>query len=174
MLALFAATLLSQSHQTVMVHIESDRPVELRRLLYAPWIARANFYNPDETVCSGACNRYVTFTEQENDFFITGDGVTDSSSFVLSDQGPEVTLKVRAGDRGRKIVGKILLIGGPIAMGGGALGAALTYADPQQDLKWVFVGVAAAGFAMLVTGIVLTIVERTVVRLVSVPQEVAR
>jgi hypothetical protein len=173
MLPLFVAAVLNQG--AVLVHIESDRPVELRRLLPAPWIARANFYNPDETVCSGECNRYVQLPDASNDFFITGDEVTDSSSFVFSDQGPEVTLKVKTGDRSRKILGKAALIGGPIAMGCGALGALLTWGDTERPgLKVLGVGIAAAGLAALVTGIVLTIVERTIVRLVSAPQEVAQ
>ncbi|MFO0631370.1 MAG: hypothetical protein U0168_00820 [Nannocystaceae bacterium] len=109
------------------------------------------------SVCAAPCDRPIDGTRGQEFFLATGEGAmwTASRKFTLADQQGDVTVEVRPGSRGLRIVGAVLLgIGIGCAIGGAILAIPKTTRIPGLAL----LGVGAVGLA---GGIPTMIVGRT-------------
>jgi hypothetical protein len=140
----------------VRVHlISDDARVELRR-------SAAKLAEP---VCRAPCGAEVEFRPDEK-FKLGGPGLSDSEEFSIRPRDSDLTLRVIARSQTPRTVGKVLVIGGGIAIG---LAEAISYAgllcavqegcSTNQGViaPLVYGGIAAA----LVGGIVLLASQST-------------
>lgn len=122
------------------------------------------------SVCSGTCDQVVDGT-RGNPFFVGGDGVTPSRRFTLTNDTGRLTLDVKAGRRAAYMSGLVLTPLGATLL---ALGATfISISKPQSEYyglerkegeRKAGIGMVVAGSLGLVSGIVLMVVSRTIVK----------
>ncbi len=152
------------TEQVISVHIASDEIIELRR--YRPVSGWAHFigYEPDHFICVTPCTFQVSPELAAADYHVSTPILTDSGSFSLDGYGPRVDVKVHTGRSDLKALGKVATIAGAIIFGIGDLAALVGFTDASlTGFRAPGVIGGGIGLGMLVTGIVLMIVERTVV-----------
>ncbi|MBX7080854.1 MAG: hypothetical protein K1X88_16770 [Nannocystaceae bacterium] len=137
-----------------------DRPVTLYEVQGE--IVASGYYSSMygmnfRSVCAAPCDRPIDGTRAQEFFLATGEGAmwTASRKFTLADRQGDVTLEVRPGSKGLRIVGAVLLgIGIGCAIGGAILAIPKSTRIPGLAL----LGVGAVGLA---GGIPTMIIGRT-------------
>ena len=144
------------------VHLELDRPREVRLYEIDNEIVASGYYSSMygmqfRTVCTAPCDRVVDATRGQDFFLATGQSamMTASRRFSLDNKRGDVTIRVKPGNAGLRIVGAVLL-----GIGIGCLigGAVLTVPKSTRNIGYVFLGIGAPS---LVAGIPMTILGRT-------------
>jgi hypothetical protein len=105
-----AATPAASTDGTVMVHINSDRPVTLQR--------RSGESGAWETVCSSPCDQRAPVGDQ---YQVTGEGVNASKPFMLNASKGTVNLDVGVGDKKGETTGTVLLVVGGVLVVAGVI-----------------------------------------------------
>jgi hypothetical protein len=144
------------------VHVELTRPRTVKLYEVDSEIV-ASGYNTSmygiqyRSLCAAPCDRTIDGTRGQDFFLATGDSgvLTASRRFSLVDHRGEVTLRVKPGSAGLRIVGAILLGIGIGCTIGGAVFAAL---KSTRTIGYVFLGI---GVPSLAAGIPMTIFGRT-------------
>ena len=143
----------------VMVHIDSQRPVELFKRV-------GPAKNPifETTICAAPCDQVVE-PEPGAEYFVDGDRVPRSAPFPLERPGP-VRLAVDAGSSGHRLTGAILIGVGSAGATAGAISLLLKVFVPEivndglrgerdDTLSVVGFSTIGMGVAMGVIGIVV-------------------
>lgn len=145
------------------VHLELTRPRTVKLYEVDSEIV-ASGYNASmygiqyRNVCAAPCDRPIDGTRGQDFFLATGDSamLTASRRFSLEEHTGDVTLRVKPGSAGLRIVGAILLgIGIGATIGGVAFTALKSTRNP---LGYTFLGI---GVPTLVAGIPMLIFGRT-------------
>jgi hypothetical protein len=144
------------------VHLELTRPRDVRLYEIDSEIVASGYYSSMygmqfRTVCTAPCDRVIDATRGQDFFLATGQSamMTASRRFSLDSKQGDVTIRVRPGHSGLRIVGAVLL-----GIGIGCLigGAALAVPKSTRNIGYVFLGI---GGPSLLAGIPLTILGRT-------------
>jgi hypothetical protein len=122
-------------------------------------------------VCSGTCDRRIDGSVGHK-FFVGGDGISASRRFTLAEETGRVTLDVKAGRRAAYVGGYVLTILGGSSLLLGAVfiptskrtNTITDEVERNEGMRNAGVGLAVAGSLALVSGIVLMVVGRTVVK----------
>jgi hypothetical protein len=144
------------------VHLELTRPREVRLFEIDNEIVASGYYGATygmqfRAVCTAPCDRVIDATRGQDFFLATGQSsmTTASRRFSLDGKQGDVTIRVKPGNRGLRIVGAVLL-----GIGIGCLigGAALAVPKSTRNIGYVFLGIGAPS---LIAGIPMTIFGRT-------------
>jgi len=149
----------------VIVHIDSDEPVRLVRRGATRVVAIGQYFGAfaqHHDVCNSPCGKPIDTTIGHG-FFVTGDGVPNSPMFQLKNLGNEVTVDVKAGNRGQRIGGAVMIAVGSVGVVVGALmlpiGALVIEGSLGDQLVigggaslGIGAGLIGGGIALVVTG----------------------
>lgn len=144
------------------VHLELTRPRDVKLYEVSSEIVASGYYTSMygmqfRTVCSAPCDKVIDGTRGQDFFLASGQSamMTGSRRFSLDGKQGDVTLRVKPGSGGLRIVGAILL-----GIGIGCLvgGAVLAVPKSTRNIGYVFLGIGAPS---LVAGIPMTILGRT-------------
>jgi hypothetical protein len=135
---------------TVVVHIDSPRPVQLQRE-----DAGGNW----RLVCNAPCDLPVA---EHRQYRLAGDGIKDSESFSLKGQNGRAVLDVAPASRGWFIGGIVMVSVGPNVLGVGALLyllGAIPHEVPESTAQQQngSQGLQSFGVATMVVGLGLTV-----------------
>lgn len=143
---------------SVYVEIESDAPrVALMRITSQAFghIQGTNVHvTTYEKSCVAPCEAFVS--SPKSDFYLTGDGVTNTGLFTLADVKEGVRIKVKAGSFGARFAGVFLTsIGAASALVGGLFAILGSFAsNPQPGVQNPYGGststIQTLGFATLI------------------------
>lgn len=144
------------------VHLELTRPRDVKLYEVSSEIVASGYYTSMygmqfRTVCSAPCDKVIDGTRGQDFFLASGQSamMTGSRRFSLDGKQGDVTLRVKPGSGGLRIVGAILL-----GIGIGCLvgGAVLAVPKSTRKIGYVFLGIGAPSLA---AGIPMTILGRT-------------
>lgn len=134
------------ANETVRVHLDADNPeVRLRRVNGNP-----------NGECRAPCD--LTVTRASDRFFIAGENVNMSETFVLLDHRKPggVSIKVRAGNATAFVVGTVL--GGTAAIGGLSAGIPFAFSSDEAGriASYFAIGLGVTGAIVAIVSIVST------------------
>lgn len=144
------------------IHLELTRPRVVKLYEIDSEIVASGYYSSVygmqfRSRCVAPCDRVIDGTRGQDFFLSTGEsGVMNSSRrFSLTDKTGDVTIRVKPGNTGLRMVGAVLL-----GLGIGCLlgGAVLTALPSTRKTGYVFLGIGAPS---LVAGIPMLILGRT-------------
>jgi hypothetical protein len=144
------------------VHLELTRPRTVKLYEVDSEIVASGFNSSIHgiqyrSVCSAPCDRVIDGTRGQDFFLATGESamITASRRFSLDAHTHDVSLRVKPGNAGLRIVGAVLL---GIGIGATIGGAVFTAIKSTRTMGYVFLGI---GVPSLAAGIPMTIFGRT-------------